>query len=166
MYNIGEKIVYGAMGVMEIVDVTEQTVGDVARKYYVLKEYSSQSASLTYVPMDNEALTSQLQPLLTREEIVEAIRAAKATQPIPWIEENRARSEAYKRILATADRVQLLAMIRLVHETGLRREAEGKKNFIADENIMRKAQKNISTEFSLVIGIPESEVLDFIKNTD
>ena len=166
MYSIGEKVVYGAMGVMEIVDVTEQTIGDVARKYYVLKEYTSQTASFTYVPVDNEALTSQLQPLLTKEEIVETIRAAKTTHPIEWIEENRARSEAYKRILATADRVQLLAMIRLVYETGLRREAEGKKNFIADENVMRRAQKNISTEFSLVLGIPDSEVLEFIKNTN
>ena len=166
MYSIGEKVVYGAMGVMEIVDVTEQIIGDVARKYYVLKEYASQSASFTYVPVDNEMLTSQLQPLLTKEEIVAAIKEAKATQPIAWIEENRARSEAYKRILATADRVQLLAMIRMVYETGLRREAEGKKNFVADENVMRKAQKNISTEFALVLGIPEGEVLEFIKNTD
>ena len=166
MYSIGEKIVYGAMGVMEIVDITEQTIGDVARKYYVMKEYTSPTASLTYVPVDNEMLTSQLKPLLTREEIVATIREAKATQPIAWIEENRARSEAYKRILATADRVQLLAMIRMVYETGLRREAEGKKNFIADENIMRKAQKNITAEFSLVLGIPESEVFEFIKNTD
>ena len=166
MYAIGEKVVYGAMGVMEIVDVTEQTVGDVARKYYVLKEYASPSASLTYVPVDNEALTSQLQPLLTKDEILEAIRLAKTTQPIAWVEENRARSEMYKRVLATADRVQLLAMIRLVYETGLRREAEGKKNFIADENVMRRAQKNISIEFSLVTGIPESEIFEFIKNTD
>ena len=163
MYSIGEKVVYGAMGVMEIVDITEQTVGDVARKYYVLKEYASPSASLTYVPVDNAALTSQLKPLLTKEEIVETIRLAKTTQPIAWVEENRARSEMYKRIL---DRVQMLAMIRLVYETGIRRETEGKKNFIADENVMRRAQKNIATEFSLVLGIPESEIFEYIKNAE
>lgn len=166
MYSIGEKVVYGAMGVMEIVDITEQTVGDVARKYYVLKEYASPSASLTYVPVDNAALTSQLQPLLTVDQITEAIRLAKTTQPIAWVEENRARSEMYKRILATADRAQMLAMIRLVYETGIRREAEGKKNFIADENVMRRAQKNIATEFSLVLGIPESEIFKYIKNAE
>ena len=92
MYSIGEKVVYGAMGVMEIVDVTEQIIADVARKYYVLKEYASQSASFTYVPVDNEMLTSQLQPLLTKEEIVAAIKEAKTTQPIAWIEENRGRA--------------------------------------------------------------------------
>lgn len=164
MYSIGEKVVYGAMGVMEVVDVTEQTLGDVSRKYYVLREYSSSSTSLTYVPQDNEMLVSQLQPLLTKDEIVAAVKEAKAQGPLAWIEENRARSEAYKRILATADRVQILMMIRSVYETGIRREAEGKKNFVADENVMRKAQKNINTEFALVLGIPEDEVAEYIKN--
>ena len=38
MYGIGDKVVYGALGVMEITDITDQTVGDVTRRYYVLKE--------------------------------------------------------------------------------------------------------------------------------
>ena len=153
MYGIGERVVYGAQGVMEIVDLTEQTVGDVTRKYYVLREYDSQSSSLTYVPTDNETLVSQLQPLLTRDEIIKVIKEAKTSQPLEWVEENRARSEMYKRILAAADRVQLLSMIRLVHETGIRREEEGKKNYIADENIMKKAVKNRSLLMITIAGI-------------
>ena len=164
MYSIGEKVVYGAMGVMEVVDVAEQTLGDVSRKYYVLREYSSSSTSLTYVPQDNEMLVSQLQPLLTKDEIVDAVKEAKAQGPLAWIEENRARSEAYKRILATADRVQILMMIRSVYETGIRREAEGKKNFIADENIRLKAKKLLCSEIAVVFDIPEETVNDFINN--
>ena len=166
MYGIGDKIVYGAQGVMEIVDITDQTVGDITRKYYVLKEYASPSSPLTYVPLDNEALVSQLQPLLTKNEIIDAVRTAKNSPPLEWVEENRARSEMYKRILATADRAKMLSMIRSVYETGIRREEEGKKNYIADENIMKKAQKMINAEFSLVLGISEEEVAEFIKNTD
>ena len=56
MYGIGDRVVYGAFGVMEIVDVVEQTFGGEAKKYYVMREYSSQSSSLTYVPLDNELL--------------------------------------------------------------------------------------------------------------
>ena len=57
MYGIGEKVIYGAQGVMEIVDITDQTVGDATHKYYVMKEYASPSSSLTYVPVNNETLT-------------------------------------------------------------------------------------------------------------
>ncbi len=163
MYGIGEKVVYGAFGVMQIIDIADQTVGDVMRKYYVMSEYFANSPSLTYVPLDNEMLTSQIRPLLTKEEIVEAIRAAKRDVTIEWIEDNRARSEAYKRMLSTGDRALLIAMIDTVRKTGVRRESEGKRNYIADENSMRRAEKLISSEFSLVLGIPESEVEEFIK---
>lgn len=164
MYGIGDRVVYGALGVMEIVDITDQTLGDVTKRYYVMREYAAQSASLTYVPLDNERLTEQMKPLLTPDEIVEVIRTAKNAPPLDWIEENRARSEYYKSILTTSDRVKLLSMIDAVYRTGIRREAEGKKNYIADETSMRRAQKLISSEFALVLGIPESDVPEFIKN--
>jgi RNA polymerase-interacting CarD/CdnL/TRCF family regulator len=48
MYVIGEKVVYGAQGVMEIVDIVDQTIGDATRRYYVLREYSSPSSSSSY----------------------------------------------------------------------------------------------------------------------
>ena len=164
MYGIGDRVVYGALGVMEIIDITDQTLGDVTKSYYVMREYAAQSASLTYVPLDNEMLTAQMKPLLTSEEIIEVIKTAKSAPPLDWIEENRARSEYYKSILTTSDRVKLLSMIDAVYRTGIRREAEGKKNYIADETSMRKAQKLIASEFSLVLGIPESDVPEFIKN--
>ena len=163
MYGIGDKVVYGAFGVMDIVDITEQEIGDEKKRYYVLKEYAATSSSLTYVPVDSEAVVAQMHPLLTKDEIHEVIAEAKREPLLDWIEDNRARSEFYKRLLSTADRVRLLRMIETVYRTGLRRESEGKKNYIADENSMHRARKLIATEFSLVLGIPESEVEEYIK---
>lgn len=164
MYGIGDKVVYGAFGVMEIVDVTEETLGDVKKKYYVMKEFSSTSNSLTYVPLENEMLTSQMKPLLTKDEIVAVVKESKVAPPLEWIDDNRARSEFYKKLLSTSDRLKLLLMIDAVYRTGVRREVEGKKNYIADENSMRRAEKLIATEFSLVLGIPENEVKAFIES--
>ena len=164
MYGIGDKVVYGAFGVMEIVDVTEETLGDVKKKYYVMKEFSSTSNSLTYVPLENEMLTSQMKPLLTKDEIVAVVKESKVAPPLEWIDDNRARSEFYKKLLSTSDRLKLLLMIDAVYRTGVRREVEGKKNYIADETSMRRAEKLIATEFSLVLGIPENEVKAFIES--
>ena len=166
MYGIGDRVVYGAFGVMEIVDIVEQSFGDVTKQYYVMKEFSSPSNSLTYVPLDNAVLTEQMKPLLTKEEILDVIRTAKHSPLLDWIDDNRARSEYYKKLLGTSDRLKLLSMIDTVKQTGVRREAEGKKNYIADENSMHRAQKLIATEFALVLGIPESEVSDFIKSIE
>lgn len=164
MYKIGEKVLYGAFGVMEIVDITNQVIGDITKTYYVMKEYSSPSSSLTYVPVDSEVLIAQMKPLLTKDEIIKTVIAARSAPPIEWIEDNRARAEFYKKMLSSADRVQLLTMIDTVYRTGLKREEEGKKNYVADENSMYRAQKIINSEFSLVLGIPESEVPEFIAN--
>ena len=163
MYRVGDRVVYSSLGVMEIVDITDQTVGDVTRKYYVLKEFASYSSSLTYVPLDNEELVSQMKPLLTKDEIFDTVRAAKECPPIEWVEDNRARSEMYKKIVASGDRVRMLAMISSINETGKRREEEGKKNYIADETSMKRAEKIIYSEFALVLGIPESEIPAFIE---
>ena len=163
MYRIGDKVLYSTIGVMEIVDIADQTVGDVTKKYYVMKEYASPSTSLTYVPLDNEALVANIKPLLSKDELVEAVKASETAEPIEWIEDNRARSECYKKILASLDRVKIMVMIDTIAATGKRREEEGKKNYIADETTMKKAEKLISTEFSLVFGMSENEVTEFIR---
>lgn len=163
MYAIGERLLYGTLGVVEIVDIVEQVVGDETKKYYVLKEYVSPNSSLTYLPLDNEQLLANLKPLLTREEIESVIKDAKNSPPLEWIDDNRARADYYKKVLASLDRTKMMVMIDTVIETGKKREKQGKKNFIADENSMRRAEKLLATEFALVLGISEADVPAFIK---
>ena len=163
MHKIGDKILYGAAGVMTILDIREESVGDISRSYYVLGSATRRSDSLTYVPADNEALVSAMRPLLTESEIVEAIRASLVDGSIDWIPENRARSEYFKKIMESGDRARMLAMIRAIDESGLKRIAEGKKNFLSDENAKQKAERLLFSEFSIVLGIPEEGIPEFIE---
>ena len=164
MHKIGEKILYGASGVMTIVDVREESFCDVSRSYYVLRSAVRHSDSLTYVPTDNEKLVTAMRPLLTEEEIKSLIRSAKDVAPIDWVPENRARSEYFKKIMESGDREKMIAMIIAIDENAKRREAEGKKNFLSDENAKQKAEKLLHTEISVVFGIPEENVPAFIEN--
>ncbi len=162
MYETGDKIVYGASGVMQVVELRDMTVADVTRRYYVLREYGTTSGSETLVPVDNEQLIAQMRPLLTRDEIVEVIRDAKRRPDAEWISDNRARAEKFKQILSSGDRGELVAMIRAINLAGERRGEEGKKNFLADETAMKKAQKLLHSEVSIVLGIPMEDVPAFI----
>ena len=56
-----------------------------------------------------------------------------------------------------------MAIIDAIMRSGKRRNDEGKKNYLSDENIMRKAEKIVHLEFSLVLGIPEEEIGAFIE---
>ncbi len=163
MYNIGERIVYGSTGVVEIVDISEQSIAGETKKYYVVKEISGNSSSLTYIPLDNEMLVSQMRPLFTRENIDSIIEEARHIPEMDWIDDNRARSNEYKKIIMSGDYPKMIAMIGAIYNTGKRRCEEGKKNYLADENSMKKAEKLIYSEFALVLGIDESDIPAYIS---
>lgn len=166
MHKIGERVVYGSFGVMEIVDVREEKVLDFIRKYYVLEPISGGNGSQTFVPVENEKLVANMRPLLTKEEVLEFIRSMDSLPMAEWIQDNRARSERFKATIESGDRAGMISMIKLVKATGVRRAAEGKKNYLADENAMHKAEKLLFSEIAAVMGISEEDVIDFIKNNE
>ncbi len=163
MHNIGDKIMYGAAGVMTIVDIREESIGDVSRSYYVLRPTLARSESLTFVPMENERLVTAMRPLLTEDEIISLLHSAKGLPPIDWVNENRARQDYFKKIMESGDRAKMISMIRAIEENGKRREEEGKKNFISDENVRAKTIKLLHSEFSVVLNIPEEEIAAFVE---
>ncbi len=164
MFSIGEKVVYGAYGVMDVVDVRDVEIGESVRKYYVLCESGVQSFSETLIPVDNEALVAGMRRLLTPDGMIAAIKAAKAVADLPWVEDNRARAEHFKTVMSSGDRTAILVMIRSIVAAGVRRAAEGKKNFLSDENAMKKAEKILYSEISVVMDIPTADVPAFIEN--
>ena len=162
MYKIGDNVVYGSNGVMTVIDIREEMVGDAARSYYVLKAPVGHRDSLTFVPVDNEKLVEAMRPLLSREELIYMISYMDSVPEAEWIKDNRARSDKYKKIIESGDRDSIIAMIKAICASGVRREEEGKKNFLADEALMHKAEHVLYSEFACVFGIPEEDVPAFI----
>ncbi|MBQ7363403.1 MAG: hypothetical protein IJW48_03015 [Clostridia bacterium] len=162
MFKIGDKLIYGSAGVMELVDIREECVMNEKRKYYVLAEEGAPVSSRTYVPMDNERLTSQMRPLLTRDEIDAIIKEAKSAPDGEWIEDNRARSERFRKIISSGDRAEIIGMIKSIYTEGKRRGRDGKKNYLSDENAMKRAEKLVYSEFAAVLGIKEEDVPGYI----
>lgn len=163
MHQVGEKIVYGAEGIMRIVDISDVEVAGCTKKYYVLESVERASAGRTYVPIDNERLTARMRPLLTREEILELLHGAKDAPGTEWSRDNRVRNERFKNIMESGDRARLLAMIRDIYAAGQKRISEGKKNYVSDENAMHRAERLLHSELAEVLSIDEADVPEFIK---
>ena len=87
MYKIGDKIMYGANGVMTIVDIRDESFADVTHSYYVLRPTLAKSESLTFVPTENEKLVASMRPLLTRDEIMSLMQSVNDLPKIDWIKE-------------------------------------------------------------------------------
>lgn len=163
MYKIGDNVVYGSNGVMTVTDIREEAIGDVLRSYYVLKSPAGNKDSLTFVPIDNEKLVAAMRPLVSREKILEIIDGISGIEEAEWINDNRARAEKFKEIVESGTHKEIIAMIKAISKMGIRRGEEGKKNYLADEAAMKKAEHVLYSEFSTVLNIPEDEVSNFIS---
>ena len=162
MFKIGDNIIYGVGGVMTILDLRKERITGEEKTYYLLSEYGKTNSSITYVPVDNEKLISGMHHLLSKDEILAAISRAAELSDLEWIADNRQRVEAYRGILRSMDRLSILVMIRTIHNTGLRRAAMGKKNFLADEGVMQNAERILIEEFSIVLCISKDEVRNIL----
>ena len=163
MHCLGDRIIYGSNGIMEIVDIREESIGDARRKYYVLKDFRENSSLQTFVPVDNERLVSTMRNLLTKAEVIELISRIKSIPEAEWQTDNRRRTEKFRCIIESGDAESIISVIKAIYLNGIKRRKEGKKNYLADENVMKKAERMLYEEFSAVLGIPENEVRDFIE---
>ena len=164
MYKIGDMVVYGANGVLTVIDIRDEEIGDKIRTYYVLESASGSKDSLIFVPVDNEQLVASIRPLLSRNEVEKIISDIPTIPECEWIRDNRRRSENLKRIIDSADQRAIIGAMKSIHTTGLRRMAEGKKNYLADEGALQKAQYVLYSEFSIVLGVDYSDVISYIRH--
>ena len=163
MYNIGDKIVYGMSGLFVVEDIRDEVVLGTKRTYYVLRSASEKSASLSFVPTDNEALVSNMRYPLTPEAAEKFIREIAGIEPAPWLPDTRKRSEKYRELLESGRHENIVAVIKSVREKEESRIAEGKKTFVSDENIMKKAKELLYSELAEALGLPEDQVEQYIN---
>ena len=164
MHVVGEKVVYGSSGIMEIVDVREEVVGGSTKKYYILHELSSSTESQIYVPVDNEKLVGAMKPLLTADEAARLLTRVSSIPLLKWNKDNRVRSEKFRKIIDSGDREDIISLMKTVYENGKRRREEGKKNYLADESFLKRAERIITSELSVVLGITEEEALSLLQS--
>ena len=161
MLQVGSQIVYGIHGVCSIIDVEERKVDRKKVEYFVL-EPREQPGARFYVPVHNTAALSKLRPLLTPEEL-EALLASEDAHRDYWIADENQRKQQYRELINGGDRAMLISMIRSLNQHKENQLAAGRKFHLCDENFLRDAQKLLRSEFSLVLGIPQAEVSDYIQ---
>lgn len=159
--QVGSQVVYGIHGVCSITGVEVRTIDRKKVEYFVL-EPNEQPGARFYVPVHNEVALSKLRPLLTQEEL-EALLASEETHRDFWITDENQRKQKYRELINSGDRATLISMIRSLHKHKELQLAAGRKFHLCDENFLRDAQKLLSAEFSLVLGIPQTEVGPYIE---
>ncbi|MBQ4424853.1 MAG: CarD family transcriptional regulator [Lachnospiraceae bacterium] len=161
MYRIGDTVLYGTDGVCEITDIVSRQFNGTARQFYVLKPIYRKNAVL-YLPTDNDKTMEKLRYVLTRDEILAAIRRMPELECI-WIEHHNDRKDEYQSILRSGDATRMVQLIKTLYERRQILLDSGKKLRAADETCLKDAERLLYEEFSYVLEIPCSEVIPFIR---
>lgn len=161
MYQAGETVFYGTEGVCRVEEVREMKVGGETAAYYVLRPIYREGSTV-FVPLKNELLVSRMRPLLTVEEIDRMIDEVNE-EDADWIDDASERKAAFQRVLLSADRRELLAMVRLLLLRRQNLQTCGKRLRMSDEQMLRDAEKLLDEEFSVVLNVKPREVPEYIR---
>lgn len=157
---IGTYVQYGKTGVCLVQEQTSIKIGRETSQYYVLAPISDGRSSV-YVPCNNAELVARMRPLLTREEI-DALLSSAEDERQPWIDDRNERGALYRRVTGEGDRRHLVRVICCLFRKKHERQEMGKQLSTMDENALQECMRLIDEEFSMVLDIPRSEVVNYI----
>ncbi len=163
MFNIGEVVSYGATGICTIEDIRMEALsraGTRKQQYYILRPSASPTC-VTYVPVANEALTSKMRRVYTKEQIDRLIESVRG-QELPWIDDTRRRADAFGQIVAGGISANLLKLIACLYLEKKSRAKGGRKFCATDEKLLSSAERMVSEEFSYSLQIPQNQVSAYI----
>ena len=159
-YCKGEFVMYAANGVCQVTDIRDEVFSGDNRTYYVLAPVGS--VSQVYVPVDNASLTSRMRPLMTKSQIESAVREAKG-ETHAWIVNARLRGQHFQEVLSRCETKELLAMVYSIYARKAEMASLGKRSLLVDDAALKKAEKILFGEASMVLGIPLAEVGEYIR---
>ena len=160
MYKLGDLVMYGAHGVCEIKNIEQRRIDRKNIEYYVLSPVYN-ATSCFYIPTNNEKALSKLCPILSEGEL-KALLLQQADCADVWIDEENARKQRLKEVLSQANRVELIQWVKTMHLHRSLLLENGKKFHQIDESFLKDAEKILTTEFAVVLHIPENAVRGYV----
>lgn len=161
MFEVGEYIVYGVKGVCRVLDITHIDISgaDKDRLYYVLAPVGESSGKI-YAPTDNQKV--MMRRIISKEQAQQLINEMPQIEPL-WVPNEKQREMKYKEALNTCDYHAWVSIVKTLYLRRQERVAQGKKITALDERYMRTAENELYSELSLTLGVPKTEMEDYIR---
>lgn len=161
MFSAEEVIIYGGYSVCKIAEITQRELDGKMVDYYVLKPIFN-PGSTVFVPVNNETLQKRMHTVIGRENAEKLIISMPQIDTI-WVDNENARKEKYKDILAKRDRSKIIGLIKALH-IHQRQQAEKKRRLhISDERFLKEAEKTLCEELAFVLGMSPEDVPNLIR---
>ena len=162
MFQKGDYVVYGNLGVCQVEGVEERRFEglDAAHLYYQLTPVYQ--GGVLYVPADN--------PRIALRAVISAEEANRLIDTIPSMDSRAFHSRSaqelsahYEEALKTHDCADLLQLIRSLYTKKSDLASQKRKFGRVDEHFMKCAEDSINGEFAVALGISREEVPGYIS---
>ena len=153
MFEKGCYVTYRSEGVCIVLDICNQRfVGsDQEESYYILAPINDMKSTV-FVPMNNETLVGYMRALLSADELNTVLSEVR-DERIEWIPENRARNAAFKQILSTGSRRDMIALLNTLYDRLDYMKSIEKKVGTMDITLLSKAERLFFEELSFTCEI-------------
>lgn len=160
-FKKGDYVVYAGNEVCVYSGIVEKCFDGKNKVNYcmLVPVYSSNSAY--YLPVLKQE--EKIRHLLSKEKIEEIISQTKGNK-LEWEKDKNARKVMFSQIIKSNDFKQIFMMLKTIYDERIELEQKGKKLFSADEKAFNEAERLIRQEFSIVLGLKEYEVDDYLRN--
>jgi CarD family transcriptional regulator len=162
-HKVLEFVKYRQNGICEIKRIVKQDFACMGEKEYFELSPVYDHKTVIFVPVDSEALQSEMLHVLSVAEIDEII-GNSLSEEILWISDNKERARKYTEILTEGNSAKILSLIKTVLNKKRELIENNKKLSASDLKILSSAQKMITEEFSFVLGIDKDEVNEYLVN--
>ena len=157
MYQIGQKVVYGASGVCRVMDQKEEK-----GKHYLVLEPEGQENSRYFVPLTNPAAMNKLHPMLTREEMENLLSFAR-NHSASWVSDENQRKQLYRELISGGDWQRLMGTMCTLYRYKAARAAEGKKCHVCDDLFLKAAEKLLAGGVSAVLEMNMEQAKQYLR---
>lgn len=160
MYDIGELIIYGRIGVCKVKDVTTSKFSGASenQKYYVL-ELQDKNGNI-YIPVNTKVF---MRPVMKKEEAEQLIRLIPSMQAQAYNSPNlQELTRHYMTALQAHNCECLIKVVMSISTKKQERQHNNKKIGAVDTNFLKHAEDLLYSEFSIALDVPKQSVAGYI----
>lgn len=161
MFAVGDRVLYGTMGVCTIEDICKMDVSNVIQEYYLLVPHYVPNSKI-YAPVENNKV--EMRQLLSKRQAHQLIESLPTIKPFSAKQEKQEFYDLCRSTIRSGDSAELAKLLKTLHSRKRTGELEKKSISLAEKDFFDKAEMILHGELASVIDIPIEDVAGYIEN--
>lgn len=156
MFEIGDKVIYGVVGVCEIEDIAKPPIKGIEGDYYFLQPVYD-SKGIIYSPVkSNKVLIREIMTVKEAEKLIERARNCKKD----YILNEKVTPNQYDEMIKSQNIFELMHLIRCLYNIKNERAKDLRKMKSADSRMLLAARKLLYGEMAVSLNRDIEEVTE------